>query len=335
MVEYYPRNIYRNSFLNVIFKEDSKGNTSEKSLTYQHIIKYFLKDVFSYYKVREVENKVKDDLVHNTKNKKDDQHSLNYTKSIIIEHSERTFRKYFQNLVDWGILTKRQTIMEKGTGSTFEYQITKFGHFLALMIDVGFNRSKESFDKLYSFLESYFNDESYSLDRFCKSYLKKCKENSLFEIFIEYFRKNVIYQNIYIENERDLFIFMVFLRTSDKRLNKKLWKLWFEFFNELGQHSQELLIYHLKLVIDRIISRIVLNHGAYESVSFACKDIKYRVTVEYRCLKCDAVIFYNATSILVYLQKLFLGIKHEKIKVSDELVRCGYCKGKRMNFATI
>lgn len=163
MIEYIPEiKFYRIPFLNTIFKHDSSGNTTEKSLIYQHIIKYFLKDVNSYYKVREVENKVKDDIPHNTKNKKDNPNIIHYSKSIIVEHSEKTFRKYFQNLVDWRILIARQTNAEKGPGSTFEYKITKFGHLLALLIYTEFNNSKESFDALYSFLESYFNEESYS-----------------------------------------------------------------------------------------------------------------------------------------------------------------------------
>lgn len=166
-------------------------------------------------------------------------------------------------------------------------------------------------------------------------YLKKCKENNLFEIFIDYFRKNVIYQNKYIENEKDLFTFMVFLRTFDKKLDKKLWKLWLESFNELGRHSQELLIYHLKLAIDRIVSGTVLNDGEYEKVSFTCKDIKDRVTIEYRCLKCDKVLFYNATSILVYLKKIFQRVYHEKIVHDDKPIMCGYCKGKRLIFTII
>jgi hypothetical protein len=147
-------------------------------------------------------------------------------------------------MVSWGILSNKQIPVKKGTGHTFEYAITKFGKLLALLIETDFNTSKSAFDLLYSFLELYFNEESYSIDYFCKSYLKKCKKAGLFVDFIGYLRKNILYQSKYIANDNDLFTSMIFMTTSDNQLNKKLWKLWNESYNEMDYDLQELFLYH-------------------------------------------------------------------------------------------
>ena len=88
--------------------------------------------------------------------------------------------------------------------------------------------------------------------------MKKCKENGIFEICIDYLRKNVLYQNKFIENENELFTYMILQRTSDRRLNRKLWTLWLDSFNELDRQYQDLLLYHLKLAIDRFYWELLL-----------------------------------------------------------------------------
>jgi hypothetical protein len=206
------------------------------------------------------------------------------------------------------------------------------------LIDTHISENKQnSFDVLYSFLESYFDRESYSLDYFCKIYLRKCKDKGIFEIFIDYLRKNLLYQNNYIENENDLFIHMVFLRTSDMQLNTKLWEIWIESFKELNQKIQELLLYHLKLVIDRTVDENVVNYGAYEDALFNSKYQYDEVTIEYRCLKCDSVFcIYNQMFTIDYLQKLFRGIKTERIfNTQNEAISCNQCNQKTMSFTII
>jgi hypothetical protein len=239
-------------------------------LYYQHAIQYFLNDVNSYYKVREVANGILH-AIHQRR-KKNKNPNIRNSKSDKIEDREKTLRKYFCNLVSWGILLERETNTEKGIGSTFEYKLTRFGNMIALLIETGLAKNKHSHDMLYTLLASYFNEESYSLDIFCKIYLRRIKEKSLFYIFIDYLRKNIIYENRCIDNENDLFTFMVLFRTLDNKLNKKLWKLWKDSFNELYQEVQPLFLYHLKLKIDSIIDETVSNYGYYEDALFGQKE---------------------------------------------------------------
>ncbi len=228
-------------------------------------------------------------------------------------------------------------MVEKGKGSTFEYKLTRFGTLIALLIEIGFvNNKKNSFRALYEFLMSYINEESYSLDYFCKIYLRRIRDAPIFNIFIDFLRKNIIYENKCIVNENDLFSYMILLRTTDKRLNRKLWKLWDHSFNELNRENQILFTHHLKLRTDSTIKETISNCGHYEDVLFRQKDKFDTVVVEYRCLKCDNdFCFYSPISIWDYLQDLFQGVKTKKMINPNGTVRCNRCGQKILSFTTI
>ena len=261
---------------------------------------------------------------------------ITQNKNDIVEDREKTFRKYFKHLVSLNLIVERSTRMEKGSGYTFEYKLTKLGNLVGLIINTEFMQDKKgSYDMLYSHLESHFNNQPSSVDVFCKTYLKRCKDNGLFEIFVHNLKRNILYPNKHIENENDIFTQMILLRTNDKKINRKLWKLWYSSFCELNIDIQYLLTKHLKLTIDRIISESIGNIQHYENVMFRCKDIFHDVIVEYRCLRCDYTCSINSITVLQYLHKLFDGIRTEKILNSKVTHRCPKCNFKRMRISTI
>ncbi|CAN5865529.1 hypothetical protein BH23THE1_BH23THE1_13580 [soil metagenome] len=321
-------------FLSEIFAQDSKGNTTVLSSYYQRIIQYFLVDTNSYIKVREVANCVIKNV--DLRIKKGNAIDKTQNKNEIVEDREKTFRKYFNHLVSLKILTERPTKMEKGNGYTLEFKLTKLGNLVALIINTEFTADKgASYDMLYSHLESHFDDQPSTIDVFCKIYLKKCKDNGFFEIFVDSLRRNLLHLTKYVESENDIFTQMILLRTNNKRINKKLWSLWKQSFDELDQNIQFFLMKHLKLVIDRIISESMENFSFYEDASFKCKDIFYVVIVEYRCLKCGKFCALKSITILKYLNKLFNGVKTEKLRSSDNTYVCSQCKFKFMRFSII
>jgi hypothetical protein len=101
---------YRISSLKEIFNQDSSGNATIKSLYYQHIIRNFLKDTDSYFKVRQISNTIFN--IVPLRRKKN--FNPNNNKSEMVEDREKTIRKYCKQLVSWQILSKRQTNVEKG-----------------------------------------------------------------------------------------------------------------------------------------------------------------------------------------------------------------------------
>ncbi len=326
---------YKVPFLKDIVYKYESADLPIKSSYYQNIIRFLLKNANSYYKIREVANYVVLNTQQRIKKNKDPK--IRNKKKHIIEDREKTLRRYFSNLVSWKILIERETMVEKGKGSTFEYKLTRFGTLIALLIEMGFvNNKKNSFRALYEFLMSYINEESYSLDYFCKIYLRRIRDASIFNIFIEYLRKNIIYENKCIVNENDLFTYMILLRTTDKRLNRKLWKLWECSFNELNREIQTLFSHLLKIRIDSIIDETILDYGHYEDVLFGQKDKFDTVVVEYRCLKCDDdFCFYRPISILDYLQDLFQGVKSKKLINPNGTIRCTQCDQKILSFTII
>jgi DNA-directed RNA polymerase subunit RPC12/RpoP len=328
------KSVYRLPFLKEVFNQDSNGDTTTKSLYYQNIIRFFLKDIHSFYKVREVEKWLLTKVPLRTKIKDKEIDSITNNK---IEYREKTIRNYCKNLASWRILLERETSVEKGTGSTFEYQLTRFGNLIALLIETGFvNDGKNPYDLLYNFLVSYFDKEPYSLDHFCKIYLRKCKEKGLFDTYVDYLRKNIIYQNRHIDNVNDLFTFMVLFRTDDRRLNKKLWKLWQNSFKELNSKIHPLLLYHLKLKIDEIVNETVIDYGNYENVLFSNKENFRNAVIEYKCIKCGSnSCFYSPIDIMVYLRHIFHGEITKKQINTTGSIRCPQCNGKLFSFSLI
>ncbi len=263
----FSSEIYGVVIMEEMFEQDSNGNTTPRSLYYQRILQCFLRGVNSYFKVREVANWVVGKVELRTK--KGDLADKIPPRSDIVEDREKTFRRYFRRLVSLKLLSERQTTMGKGSGYTFEYKPTKLGHLLALLVDVEFSEDKKSaHDQLYSFLENYFDEESSSVDLFCKIYLKKCKDEGLFEIFIDHLEKNLLHYGKHIQSQNDIFTHMALIHTNDKKINKRLLKLWHSSLESLDEETQNLFIYHLKLKINEIIKQTIDDIQIYEESSF-------------------------------------------------------------------
>jgi hypothetical protein len=78
-----------------IFNQDSAGNNTITSTYYQNIIHYyFLKNVNSYFTLRDIVNDIIPLLPLRIRKEKKD-HNITEQKSYIVEDREKTFRKYF------------------------------------------------------------------------------------------------------------------------------------------------------------------------------------------------------------------------------------------------
>jgi hypothetical protein len=334
-------NYYRDYSFREIFNKDKSGNTVVKSLYYQRIIQYFLKGVKEYHTLREVVKVIIKLLPLRTREKEENDLDIDEEWNEVVENREKTFRTYFSNLVSWQILSKRPTPMKTGPGNTDEYQITNFGHLLALLIDTEFNNNEKSFNTLYSYLESYFDDRIYSVYHFCKSYLKKCNDVHLFKVFIKYLKENILYKNNYIENDNDLFTSFIFMRTSDEKLNQRLWSLWYKAYTELDYGLQQLLLYHLKIAMERRIVETIPIYGAYEGFLLEFRNQYFTIPIEYQCINCNSnFIFLRQMPIINYLSMLFNGIFVREVDVSEienqvKYIQCNECNEMKMKFTVI
>jgi predicted transcriptional regulator/DNA-directed RNA polymerase subunit M/transcription elongation factor TFIIS len=294
---------YKSPFIKEIFNVDKNGNKTLKSLYYQNILRFLLNDPNQFYKVREISNWLVDNVSLRSKINTE----IEISKSKIVEDREKTFRKYLNNLTTWNLVIARETHIAKGTGSTYEYQLTNFGNLISLIIEVEFSQNvKTIYDKLYEHLEKYFTNKSYSVDKFCMSYLMMCKDKNLFKDFVNSIRNNIIYYNEYINNDNDFFTFMMLLRTRSKKINKKLWQLWEKSFKALDSTNKKFIQYHLKIFIDRLIENTIHDFKAYGKYRYHNKDDFSKLTIEFTCAKCNnAEYFYKNVLILHYLEAIF------------------------------
>lgn len=133
-----------------------------------------------------------------------------------------------------------------------------------------------------------------------------CKDLNLFKDFFDSLKNSISYYNDYIKNANDVFTFMILLRTTSKKINKKLWQLWKKSFRELDIINMKLIQYHLKIFIERIIENTIHNFGVYEKYRYHIKDNYAEITIEFTCAKCDnAEYFYKNVLILHYFEAIF------------------------------
>ena len=339
-----PKKEYAVPFIKEIFKIDTYGNRSIKSIYYQNILRCFLDNYEKFFKVREIlNNLIKENKLplrtkqFNTNNK---------PKSKIIEDREKTFRSYFQNLTNWNLLESRKTKSKKGNSTTLEYGLTEFGHLMLLLIETDFADNKEKkYNELYKFLETYFLDNSYFLNIFCMKYFKKCKDLNLFGELVDYLKSSFAYNYDNIENDNDLFTNMIILRTSDRKTNKILWKLWRESFDELDRECKGLFLHHMKIKIERMIENKVKDYSGFEDMRYMLRNSLEMIPVELYCSKCNdnSVLGYYRMSFLMYLRGIFYDRKRVSKQISRNILlnnnikfkKCGKCGKCRLNFIII
>ena len=136
-----------------------------------------------------------------------------------------------------------------------------------------------------------------------------CKDLNLFKDFVNSLRNNIIYYNEHIKNDNDFFTLMMLLRTTSKKINKKLWQLWEKSFRALDSTQMMLIQYHLKVSIERIIENKIHSIGVYGKYRFLNKDNYAGITIEFTCGKCNAEYFYKNVLILHYLEAIFTNSK--------------------------
>ncbi len=103
---------YRISVLREIFNQDISGNFTDKSLHYHYIIRYFLKDVHSYFKVRDVVNEIIEYVPLRTKNIQKG-YDPNQNKSDIVGDREN-IQKVFSTSIFMGNTIRKTNKRGKG-----------------------------------------------------------------------------------------------------------------------------------------------------------------------------------------------------------------------------
>lgn len=331
---------YRTSFLKEIFQTKNKEYTTT-SKYYQLILRTFLEDSEKKFKVREVANNIIDELPKRSKGEKADENGKDTKpKSHAVENIEKTLRNYFDNLESWKLLNSQNIPVEKGTGTTKGFQLTDIGRLLALFVDMEYNDyNDKSYNIFYSFLErNFFKDQSFSVDDFCSLYLKYIQEIGLFSQFMKDFRDFIVYSNTDIYDIYDFFTNIITFRFLNKKLNKKLWKVWDKSFSQLSLDNMKLLQHHLKINLERKIRKQVHEFHEYEKVRYKNRE-NFHLVVEIWCTNCAKnniyrYLYASIPMIYVYLPALFY---NKKILSSHYFKnsRCSVCQRSKFDFIVV
>ena len=211
-----------------------------------------------------------------------------------VENLQRTIKKKLQNLVDLELIQIfGNRPMTKGTGTTPEYQCTKFGYLVAWII--------ESFDKncdekliqneIYILVSEIFtiNEHSSASNIFFSKYVKKCNDANEFRNIVSLFRQAISDGNIV--KMTDLFNYIWRLDFEDLNTRIRFNNMFFEILDELDPAIQNLILHALKLDIERRMKAAAVNFEKFEQARFMMKADYNKVALECFCKECDRFIY--------------------------------------------
>ncbi len=208
-----------------------------------------------------------------------------------------------------------------------EYHISKPGKYIALVAKtlIDGTDSQATNDLIYQNWKVGFEDESFSLDLFCKSYFKYCTESNLLKEFTKCYVNYILEQPDLI-SYTELFSQMIFYRfDNDKSNNKNLWEFWKIALINLNE-KRNYFFNHIKLHIDRFIENKVHDFAKYEDARYENRSRYKFVTVEASCQNCNNEYIYFQVPIIFYLKDFFYhksdGL-YEYVKTTS--VQCQKC----------
>src|SRR5919202_1840444 len=107
-----------------------------------------------------------------------------------VENFKPRVKRYVEELVNMGLLRHVGTAKEtKGTGTVDIFQFTIIGRVVAWIVEsLNSDKREYAINGLYNLLQSHYEKKISSINMFNSIYHRKCKENGLFGILIDYHR---------------------------------------------------------------------------------------------------------------------------------------------------
>ena len=295
-----------------IFKKTSDGNYDKNALLYQDILRYSIvintrqeyfclgndksnKDnncSFTHWTIAKwlLENN-QEFIDRYSKNSYSDK-----SKKERIENSQKRVKRKLNDLVNLGLIQIKSNVkQQKGNSTVPIYQHTEFGYFMAWLIE-GFQQvSKQSsnsfisFEKLYYYLQLIFpiTEDSTASIIFFSKFFKKCKEKELF-VNIIYLVKEILDSGRFIKDIVELFRLTLQLNFKDVRERIIFNELFNETVNELDEDTKKLVLYQLKLDLEKIVEQEGLRHyKGFEDGRFRVRGSYELAAIEGYCYLCQ------------------------------------------------
>jgi len=277
-----------------VFSRREDGQYTDSARTYQLILKYCL----NLKRNRQFENGVDQSftLWEITDGLTKDNHNLSPkpTKNRI-ENRQSTIKKKLHNLVDLKLIRiSGSRPAKKGSGTTLTYQCTNFGYLLAWLIK-SFDESNDEEliqNEIHAIVSEIFTirEQTSASNILFSKFVKKCNEIKEFRNIILLFRQGIFDDNVI--KISDLFNYVWRFDFEDLQTGIRFNNLFFETLSELDSETQELILYALKLDIERRMKAVVDNFENYEQARFMLRAEYNKVVLEGVCWgDCDRPIY--------------------------------------------
>jgi hypothetical protein len=211
-----------------------------------------------------------------------------------IENPQKTIKNKLKNLVQLHLLNEAESKpMTRGSGNTPTYQFTEYGCLLAWIIESFESTTSQEVvcNAVYDLLRSIFTVDdklaATSTSIFISQFLKKCKERGVFENIVILFRETLVRVDHSIVGMVDLFRHVFWLDFKDIEQRTFFNSLFDETINELDLETRKLVLYNLKLDIERKMRISVTDFKEFEKVRFRVKGYADTVALESHCIICD------------------------------------------------
>jgi hypothetical protein len=183
-----------------------------------------------------------------------------------IENPLKTVKNKLNNLIQLRLLDiMGDRPMAKGTGATPTYEFTEYGYLLAWIIESFDSKTSQEVicSEIYDLLCNIFTIEdnliSTSSSIFYSKFLKKCKEKGVFENIVILFRDTLVRIDRSIVEVVDLFLHVFWLDFKDIERRTFFNNLFDETINEIDLETRKLVLYNLKLDIERKMRILVTD----------------------------------------------------------------------------
>jgi len=310
----------QNPSISTIFEKEEGGKYSNNALLYQYILKYPIL-------IREQSTNNNTDSNHNIQGSLWNimgwlkitlpVFKLKYANDNISEFIPKVRRRIKGKLddpVNLELLQSEKKKQDKGDGTTDKYRFTIFGQLLGWIIcsidfdNSSINRREVINKQIFNILQQIFKTGEYSpaIDIVASNFISTCMQKELFGNIVNLLKNALNDEEIQIDTISDL---LHNLTTCDfKEQNSKVifTKLWDETIKGLEPKVKELVLYNLKLSLERDIQNHVNAYQLYEKTWFDNKNDPKIVAVECSCTNTNCEYYTPAVmGLMEYKERKF------------------------------
>jgi hypothetical protein len=287
----------QNSSISTIFKKGQNGKYTNNALLYQYLLKYPIlvmeqpsnSNVNGNLDVQVSFWDIMEWLITTLPEFKLKYSNDNVSKTI--PKVRRRIKGKLDDLVHLDLLLSERIRQDKGDGTTDKYRFTIFGQLLGWIInssdfDSSSTNSRETINKqIFNLLQQIFKTEEYSrtIDILASNFINNCMQRNLFGNIVNLLKNALNNEEILINDVSDLLHNITTCNFREQNSKVIFTKLLDETIKGLEPKVKDIVLYNLKLSLERDIQNHINAYQTYERMWFNNKSDPNVVAVECSC----------------------------------------------------